>query len=141
MKLRLDFNLILGEELASFPAPVLKDGVELPPPPPAPPAGEPRPVMKIPQSIVLTEEDGLWSGTYAHPHWGEMPAIDVSVSSNHISFSAPSGNDDKGGQPVYFNFAFARADSTDNVAGFSAGRAPFFRSFLPAEGTVTVLED
>lgn len=137
MKLRIDFHLILGEQIPSIPAPVMKAGVELPPPPPAAAGEGPRPVVKIPQSVVLTEESGEWSGVYTHPHWGEVPATDISVSENHIAFSAPSGNDDKGGKPACFNFAFVRADSTDSVVGFTGGRAPFFRSYLPVEGVIT----
>lgn len=136
MKLKIEFNLILGDELSSIPAPVIKEGVALPPPPPPPPAGQKLQVMKVPQSAVLSNESGEWTGIYTHPHWGSAAAIDVSVSDNHIAFSAPSGNDDKGGKPAYFNFAFTRADSTDSIVGFAGGRAPFFRSFLPVEGIV-----
>ena len=125
----------MWEKLPSIPAPVMKEGVARPPPPPAD-AGE-RPVLKIPQSLVLSDETGGWKGVFTHPHWGEAPAIDISVSENHIAFSAPSGADDKGGKPAYFNFAFVRVDSTDHVVGFAGGRAPFFRSYLPAEGVLT----
>ena len=137
MKLKLEFNLILGQDLESIPAPVIKPGAELPPPPPG---DRPRGILKIPQTILLTEENGVWSGLYQHPHWGELPATEVSVAENHIAFTAPSGNDDKGGHPALFNFAFTRSDTTDSVVGFAGGREPFFRSYLPVEGIVTVQE-
>jgi hypothetical protein len=137
--IHLDFSLILGQPLESIPEPELLPGVELPPPPPAPPAGESHPIQKIAQQIDLIQNDnGGWSGIYTHPIWGSVPAQEVSVSDNHIAFSAPSGNNDKGGRPALFHFAFVRVDSTNHVVGFSGGQAPYFRSFLPVEGTFTL---
>lgn len=135
MTLELKFNLILGETISSIPAPVIKEKVTSPPAP-KPTSAENPPILKIPQSIVLTKRGHTWTGIYTHPTWGESAAIDISVSCNHIAFSALSGNDDKGGHPVYFNFAFARVDSSDSVVGFAGGRAPYFRSFLPVEGVL-----
>lgn len=134
MDILLEFNLILGETIESIPAPVPKPGVELPPPPPA--ADGPREILRVPQSILLKKTADGWTGVYTHPRWGEQEATDVSVSENHIAFTASSGNDDKNGQTALFSFSFVRSDSTDSVVGFAGGQAPFFRSFLPAEGRI-----
>lgn len=135
MKLSIVFNLILTPELPGVPAPVLKEGVPMPPPHDGPPPeGGP---AKIPQAVTIWEEDGAWKGMYTHPQWGENPVRELLYDGRCLSFTALSGKDDKGGEPVYFSFVLALNPATKSVLGCASGLPPFFRSYLLLEGEIT----
>ena len=123
--MKIGFNLVLGAEIPGFP----KNDFEAP----DGAAG----IIKIPMSIHIFEENGTLRGRFTHPHWGESEAVDIIKTDSLLAFAAESGNDDKGGKPVYFDYVFSLSTETKNVVGFSAGRAPYFRSFLPVEGVIT----
>jgi hypothetical protein len=144
MKLKIDFNLLLGADIPGVPEPEIKPEFAASPGAEhaAPPAGAPKEVMKIPQSIEITDEGGKLTGWYTHPIWGRTEARDVCLSpaGNCLSFAGRSGNDDKGGADSYFDIVISMSPATDCVVGFSAGQPPFFRSFLPIEGRITEKE-
>lgn len=123
--MRIDFNLILGADIPGFP----RSGFDT-----LEGAGE---LVKIHMFIRLFEDNGVLRGRFTHPHWGESEAIDIVKGDSFLAFAAESGNDDKGGKPVYFDYVLSLSSETDRVVGFSAGRAPFFRSYLPVEGIIT----
>lgn len=119
------FNLILGADIPGFPRSgfdTLESAEEL---------------VKITMSIHLFEENGVLRGIFSHPHWGKSEAIDIVKGDSFLAFAAEFGNDDKGGKPVYFDYVLCLSSETDRVAGFSAGRAPYFRSYLPIEGVIS----
>lgn len=134
MKLSIDFNLILTPKIPGVPEPILYEKMSAPPHTAPPSAGvEPE---KIPQSVSIWEKNGTWSGVYTHPQWGENPVRDLFYNGKSLSFTALSGKDDKGGEPVYFSFVIALNPATGSVLGCASGLPPFFRSFLLLEGKI-----
>jgi hypothetical protein len=121
-------NLCLGKPIEGFRRPVLKPGFERPGEPPI--GGREDAKLNIVQHTVeFFQEDGITKAVYTTPR-GKQKVDKVTCTDYSASWECYAGSEGI----ELFHCVMLISESSDHVAGFTAGTAPCFRGYTPFDG-------